>query len=154
MSSPDITLRLKHFANLQRKGDLQKILLEAVSTIESMQNWKELWTEHNIAYNHLYTAYQAAVFRADPQGKKIIQYELAKQEIAEWKKKKKAEVLHKINKELKADLRRGNTDVAKLPGFYWAPRFRGRRRLVLRSMDRGLEQRDGPDSQEISVPAL
>jgi hypothetical protein len=153
MSSADITLRLKHFANLQRKGDLQNILVEAVSVIESMQNWKAIWAEHNIAYNHLYTAYQAALFRADPSGKKIVQYELAKQEISEWKKQKKAEVLHQINKRLKADLR-GDTDVAKLPGFYWAPRFRGRRRMVLRSVDRGVEQRDGPDSQEIPVPTL
>jgi hypothetical protein len=151
--SPDITLRLKHFANLQRKGDLQNILLEAVSAIESLQNWKAIWAEHNIAYNHLYTAYQAAVFRADPQSKKILQYELAKQEIAEWKKKKKAEVLHQINKRLKADLR-GDTDVAKLPGFYWAPRFRGRRRMVLRSVDSRVEQRDEPHSPEIPVPTL
>ena len=154
MSSPDITLRLKHFANLQRKGDLQKILLEAVSAIESMQNWKELWTEHNIAYNHLYTAYQAAVFRADPHGKKIVQYELAKQEIAEWKKSQKVKIQHEITKRLKADLRHGNTDVAKLPGFYWAPRFRGRRRLVLRSVDSRVEQRDEPHSPEIQVPTL
>jgi len=150
---PDVTLRLKHFANLQRKGDLQNILLEAVSAIESLQNWKAIWAEHNIAYNHLYTAYQAAVFRADPQSKKILQYELAKQEIAEWKKKKKAEVLYQINKRLKADLR-GDTDVAKLPGFYWAPRFRGRRRMVLRSVDSRVEQRDEPHSPEISVPTL
>jgi len=150
---PDVTLRLKHFANLQRKGDLQNILLEAVSTIESLQNWKAIWAEHNIAYNHLYTAYQAAVFRSDPQGKKILQYELAKQELAEWKKKKKAEILHQINKRLKADLR-GDTDVAKLPGFYWAPRFRGRRRMVLRSVDSRVEQRDEPHSPEIPVPTL
>jgi len=153
MSSPDITLRLKHFANLQRKGDLQKILLEAVSAIESMQNWKELWTEHNIAYQHLYTAYQAALFRADPHGKKIVQYQLAKQEIEEWKKGQKVKIQHEITKRLKADLR-GDADAAKLPGFYWAPRFRGRRRMVLRSMDRGLEQRDEPHSQEIQVPTL
>ena len=153
MSGPDITLRLKHFANLQRKGDLQKILLEAVSAIESMQNWKELWTEHNIAYQHLYTAYQAALFRADPHGKKIVQYQLAKQEIDEWKKNQKTKIHHEITKRFKADIR-NDPDVGKLPGFYWSPRFRGRRRLVLRSMDRGLEQRDEPHSPEIQVPTL
>ena len=150
---PDVTLRLKHFANLQRKGDLQNILLEAVSAIESMQNWKELWTEHNIAYQHLYTAYQAALFRADPHGKKIVQYQLAKQELAEWRKEQEVKIQHQINKRIKAGLR-GDADAAKLPGFYWAPRFRGRRRMVLRSVERGLEQRDGPDSPEISVPTL
>ena len=146
---PDLNLRLAHYANMQRAGDVKKILLEAIEAVEEVQNLKLMWKDHNIAYQHLYTAYQEALFRNDPNEHKIVRYQTIKGQIDEWAAKKKVEIFNKITKQAKAEFREQHANAAKFSGLYWTPRFRGRRRLVLGSVASSVERINPPDSQEV-----
>jgi hypothetical protein len=155
----DIRLRLTHFATIQKvRSPLQKVMFEAVKYIEELENAKMLWSEHNRAYEHLYTAYQEAMFRAHPTEQLVAQFNIARKKLDAFTKKRKTEIVERLDKQLKTELRNrhaeANPSNGRLPGFYWAPRFRGRRRLVLRSVDRRLEQCDGPFGPSIQVPPL
>jgi len=155
----DVRLRLTHFANIQRKhSPIQRVLLEAIGYIEELENTKVLWSEHNKAYEHLYTAYQEALFRVNPSEQLIAQFNIAKKKLDVFTRKKKTQIVERLEKQLKTELRErhaaDNPSHGRLPEFYWAPRFRGRRRMVLRSVDGRLGQRDGPHSPEIQVPTL
>jgi hypothetical protein len=154
----DVRLRLTHFANIQRKNSpIQRVMLEAIKYIETLENAKLLWAEHNLAYEHLYTAYQEALFRLNPDDHMVAQFNIARKKIDDFTRKKKTEILEKLNKELKREIRdqhAAQSGLSKLPRVYWTPRFRGRRRMVLRSVDSRLEQCDGPFGPSIQVPPL